>query len=47
MWRGWRDPANWKVDPVRKQIAFNHWKELALGALLFLACGAMTLFWIA
>lgn len=46
VWRGWRGPANWKIDSVRGQIAFNHWKELALGALVLLACGSMAVFWV-
>ncbi|MCR2834084.1 hypothetical protein [Parerythrobacter lacustris] len=30
----WRDPDNWRIDPHGKRLKFNHWKELALVALM-------------
>ena len=34
MWRGYKDPANWRIDVERGGIRFNQWKEIWLSGLM-------------
>ena len=47
VWRSWRHPDNWRIDPEKGRIAFNNRKELTLAIGVAIATCSLFILWIA